>query len=151
MGQVGLMLENNRILKFISLSGLSLVLIDCSSLRVASTASANNLYCDNFLIYQMCAEDLNNDGIVEYTYFADTLEVFLYRKGTKQSIPDRLSMHRCIRVMDEPLVATTNRVFEVTDDTSYLEKQDIRGAMMIKYFAHLPEITACNLRAEQAE
>ena len=53
--------------------------------------------------------------------------------------------------MDEALVATTNRVFEVTDETSYLEKQDIRGAMMIRYFAHLPEITACNLRAEQAE
>ena len=99
----------------------------------------------------MCAEDLDNDGIVEYVYFADTVEVFLYRQGARDSIPDRLHMHRCIRVMDKGLVETTNRVFEVTNDTSYLEKQDIRGAMMIKYFAYLPEITACNLRAEQAE
>tara|TARA_B100000427_G_scaffold304093_1_gene289077 strand:- start:426 stop:731 length:306 start_codon:yes stop_codon:yes gene_type:complete len=98
----------------------------------------------------MCAEDLDNDGIVEHVYFADTLEVFLFRQGAKDGIPDRLDKHRCIRAMDESLVATTNRVFGITDDTSYLEKQDIRGAMMIKYFAYLPEITACNLRAEQA-
>ena len=66
-------------------------------------------------------------------------------------MPDHLSMHRCIRVMDEALVATTNRVFEVTDETSYLEKQYIRRAIMMRYFAHLRVITASNLRAEQAE
>ena len=95
--------------------------------------------------------NLRDDGVVEHVYFADTLEVFLYRKGTKESIPDRLDMHRCVRAMDEELVSTTNRVFGVTDDITFLEKQDIRGAMMIKYFAYLPEITACNLRAEQKE
>ena len=75
-----------------------------------------------------------------------TLEVFLDRKVTKESTPDRLDMHRCIRAMDEGLPATTNRVFGVTDDTAYLEKQGIRGET-IKYFAHSPEITAYKLRA----
>ena len=139
------------ILRVISLFGLILSLVDCQSIGLVSTTPINNVYCDNFLIYEMCAEDMDNDGVVEHVYFADTLEVFLYRKGVKDSIPDRLDMHRCIRAMDEGLVATTNRVFGVTDDTAYLEKQDIRGAMMIKYFAHLPEITACNLRAGQTE
>ena len=137
------------ILRVISLFGLILSLVDCQSIGLVSTTPTNNVYCDNFLIYEMCAEDMDNDGVVEHVYFSDTLEVFLYRKGAKESIPDRLDMHRCIRAMDEGLVATTNRVFGVTDDTAYLEKQDIRGAMMIKYFAHLPEITACNLRAGQ--
>ncbi len=139
------------ILRVISLFGLILSLVDCQSIGLVSTIPTNNVYCDNFLIYEMCAEDMDNDGVVEHVYFSDTLEVFLYRKGAKESIPDRLDMHRCIRAMDEGLVATTNRVFGVTDDTAYLEKQDIRGAMMIKYFAHLPEITACNLRAGQTE
>jgi len=139
------------ILRVISLFGLILSLVDCQSIGLVSTTPTNNVYCDNFLIYEMCAEDMDNDGVVEHVYFSDTLEVFLYRKGAKESIPDRLDMHRCIRAMDEGLVATTNRVFGVTDDTAYLEKQDIRGAMMIKYFAHLPEITACNLRAGQTE
>ena len=145
------MFKSKVILRVTSLLGLILSLVGCNSIRLVSTTPTNNVYCDNFLIYEMCAEDLDNDGIVEYVYFADTVEVFLYRQGARDSIPDRLHMHRCIRVMDEGLVETTNRVFEVTNDTSYLEKQDIRGAMMIKYFAHLPEITACNLRAGQTE
>ena len=52
--------------------------------------------------------------------------------------------------MNESLVATTNQVFGVTYDFSYLEKQDIRGAMMIKYLAYLTENTARNLEAERA-
>ena len=145
------MFKSKVILRVASLLGLILSLVGCNSIRLVSTTPINNVYCDNFLVYEMCAEDLDNDGIVEHVYFADTYEVFLYRKGAKEIIPDRLDMHRCIRAMDEGLVATTNRVFGVTDDTTYLEKQDIRGAMMIKYFAYLPEITACNLRAEQTE
>jgi hypothetical protein len=34
--------------------------------------------------------------------------------------------------------------------SSLLEKTDIRGAMMLKYMTKLPEVTACNMRAEQA-
>lgn len=52
--------------------------------------------------------------------------------------------------MDEDLVATTSRVFYIEESTSLLEKTDIRGAMMIKYIAQLPEVTACNMRADAA-
>ena len=145
------MFKSKVILRVASLLGLILSLVGCNSIRLVSTTPINNVYCDNFLVYEMFAEDLDNDGIVEHVYFDGSLQFLLYAKGAKESIPDRLDMHRCIRVMDEGLVATTNRVFGVTDDTTYLEKQDIRGAMMIKYFAYLPEITACNLRAEQTE
>ena len=138
-------------IRVIPLLGTILSLAACNSIKLVSSIANSNVYCDNFLVYEMCAEDIDNDGIVEYVYFADTLEVFLFRQGAKESIPSRLERHRCVRAMDEELVATTNRVFGVTDETTFLEKQDIRGAMMIKYFAYLPEITACNLRAEQAE
>ncbi|NKB33857.1 MAG: hypothetical protein GKR91_12230 [Pseudomonadales bacterium] len=110
----------------------------------------SNVYCDNFLIYDMCAQDLNDDGVVEYVYFADTMDVFMFRDGADENIPSPHGMHRCAMPMDDDLVATTSRVFEVTDETSYLEKQDIRGAMMIKYMTYLPQVTTCNLRAEQA-
>ena len=145
------MIKSKSILRVTLSLGLVSYLVACNSIKLLSTSPIKNVYCDNFLIYEMCAEDTDNDGIVEHVYFADTSEVFLYRLGAKGSIPDRLDMHRCVRAMDEELVSTTNRVFGVTDETTFLEKQDIRGAMMIKYFAYLPEITACNLRAEQKE
>ena len=59
------------------LRGAILSLAACNSIKLVSTNT--NVYCDNFLAYEMCAEDTENDGIVEYVYFADTLEVFLFR------------------------------------------------------------------------
>jgi hypothetical protein len=53
--------------------------------------------------------------------------------------------------MDEDVVATTSRVFFVDEETTLLEKTDIRGSLMLKYMAALPEITACNLRREKNE
>ena len=125
------------------------LLAACGSL-VDSLRPLNAEYCDNFLIYDMCARDTDRDGIVEVVYFTDTREVFMYHPESEGNYPSDLGLHRCAMPMDEEVVATTNRVFYVDDSTTFLEKQDIKGAMMLKYMAFLPEVTACNLRAEQA-
>lgn len=111
----------------------------------------NNLYCDNFLIYNMCASDPNNDGVVDFVYFTDSEEVFMFNEGGLERKPSGQPVHRCVKQMEDDLVATTSRLFYLDDNSSALEKTDIRGSMMVKYLAYLPEITACNLRAEEAE
>jgi len=129
--------------------GLIAILASCSSLpEGARPVSA--VYCDNFLIYDMCAQDLNSDGVVELVYFTETREVFMFREGAQRRVPRHLDMHRCARPMDEDLVATTSRLFFIDDDTPFLQKQDIRGSMMLKYVSYMPEVTACNMRHEQA-
>lgn len=124
------------------------LLAACGSL-VGSLRPLNAEYCDKFLIYDMCARDTNRDGVVEVVYFTDTREVFMYHPESEGNYPSDLGLHRCAMPMDEEVVATTNRVFYVDDSTTFLEKQDIKGAMMLKYVAFMPEVTACNLRAEQ--
>ena len=124
------------------------LLAACGSL-VGGLRPLNAEYCDNFLIYDMCARDTNRDGVVEVVYFTDTREVFMYNPESEGNYPSDLGLHRCAMPMDEEVVATTNRVFYVDDSTTFLEKQDIKGAMMLKYVAFMPEVTACNLRAEQ--
>ena len=124
------------------------LLAACGSL-VGSLRPLNAEYCDNFLIYDMCARDTNRDGVVEVVYFTDTREVFMYHPESEGNYPSDLGLHRRAMPMDEEVVATTNRVFYVDDSTTFLEKQDIKGAMMLKYVAFMPEVTACNLRAEQ--
>lgn len=111
----------------------------------------NNLYCDNFLLYKMCASDPNRDGVVDYVYFEESEAVFMYTDQGLARKPDKQPMHRCAEEMEEELVEITSRLFYVDDSTPVLEKTDIRGAMTIRYLAKLPEITACNMRAEQAE
>lgn len=137
----------NRFLHFFS---VLLLLASCSSLPEGARP-VNAQYCDNFLIYDMCARDINRDGVVDVVYFTDTKEVFMYHPDREGNFPSDLGVHRCVMPMDEEIVATTNRVFYVDESTPFLEKQDIKGAMMVKYVANLPEVTACNLRADQAE
>lgn len=110
----------------------------------------NDLYCDNFMVYGMCARDMNGDGVVEFVYFEKSKQAFMYRPDAEKLLPKDLEMHPCATPMDEDVVKTTSRVFFVDDETTLLEKTDIRGSLMLKYMAALPEITACNLRREQS-
>ncbi|PCI72959.1 MAG: hypothetical protein COB20_16515 [SAR86 cluster bacterium] len=147
--------------KFLSMlsrfSSIRVVALVTSSLFLASCAGtylgerpANNLYCANFVLYEMCALDSNRDGIVDYTYFQESKEIFMYRNRLPRRIPSGFRVHRCAMPMEEDLVVTTSRVFYIDDSSSLLEKTDIRGAMMLKYMTKLPEVTACNMRADEA-
>lgn len=112
---------------------------------------SNALYCDNFMVYEMCARDMNRDGVVEFVYFQESQQAFMYRPDAERLLPRGLEMHPCATEMDEDVVRTTSRVFFVDEETTLLEKTDIRGSLMLKYMAALPEITACNLRRESSE
>ena len=137
-------------------SGIRVLALIASNLFLASCAGnyigerpVNSLYCDNFVIYEMCARDSNRDGIVDYTYFQESKEIFMYRDRLPRRIPAGFGVHRCAMPMEEDLVVTTSRVFHIDDSSSLLEKTDIRGAMMLKYMTKLPEVTACNMRADE--
>lgn len=134
----------------IILVGSLILLGACSSTDFEGERPVSAQYCDNFMIYDMCARDTNRDGKVDLVYFTDTNEVFMYREGLRR-IPRDLGRHRCAMAMDPELIATTSRLFYIDEQTSFLEKQDIRGSMMIKYIAYMPRVTACNMRAEQEQ
>jgi hypothetical protein len=138
--------SSNRVIALLS---ACLLLVGCSGANLAARP-VNNLYCDNFVLYEICARDSNRDGIVDYTYFQESKEIFMYRDRLPRRIPAGFGVHRCAMPMEEDLIATTSRVFFIDDLSSLLEKTDIRGAMMLKYMTKLPEVTACNMRAEQA-
>lgn len=137
--------SNNRVIAL--LSGY-LLLAACSTANLADRP-VNDLYCDNFVLYEMCARDSNRDGIVDYTYFQESKEIFMYRDRLPRRIPAGFGVHRCAMPMEEDLITTTSRVFYIDESSSLLEKTDIRGAMMLKYMTKLPEVTACNMRADQ--
>ncbi len=128
-----------------------LIAVPACTISFFAKRPVSSLYCENFLIYDMCAQDLNGDGVVEHVYFEDTKNVFMYREGTDADIPRDLILHPCALLMDEELIATTSRVFYVNEETTYLERQDIRGAMMLKYISYMPRVVTCNLQNEQAK
>ena len=133
----------------VALLSCAMLLASCSGTMVGERP-ANSLYCDNFMIYELCARDTNRDGIVEYVYFDDSKEIFMYRDSLPRRLPADIGVHRCVRAMDESLVETTSRMFYIDESTSLLQKTDIRGSLMVKYIAWMPEVTACNMRADAA-
>lgn len=129
------------------------LLIICLSILYSCASSdvlrpQNNLYCDRFLIYDMCSRDIDEDGVLEFVYFEDDMQIFMYREGAQPMFPDEMPVHVCAQPMDEELVATTSRVFYVNDETGIIEKTDIKGAMMLKYIAYLPRVASCQMEAE---
>jgi len=141
---------NNQFIKRLCSIAMFAVLAACGSLP-EGLQPVNSEYCDNFLVYDMCARDTSGNGIVDVVYFTDSLEVFMFSPGADEDIPEDLGVHRCAMPMDDELIATTSRLFFIDEDTSFLEKQDIRGSMLLKYVAYMPEVSACNLRADRAE
>ena len=141
--------RNNIQLRILSISWV-LFLAACGSLP-EGVQPANSEYCDNFLVYDMCARDMSGNGIVDVVYFMDTEQVFMFHPSTENDLPNDLGVHRCAMAMDDELIATTSRLFFIDEETGFLEKQDIRGAMLLKYMAYLPEVSACNMRADRAE
>jgi|TARA_B110000263_G_C15177600_1_gene449992 hypothetical protein len=130
----------------------SVVLLSgCAALFDDIDRPVNALVCDNFLIYDMCAQDMDADGVVEYVYFENSDKVFLYRVGTQEGLPANLKMHRCAQEMDDSIVSSASRMFYVSDETPYIERTDIRGAMMLSYISYMPRVASCNVAADQAQ
>ena len=127
-------------------------LLSCaSSGETRALMPVSDLYCDNFLIYEICAQDMNRDGIVELVYFSDTNEVFLYREGTESQVPDALTMHNCVQMMDDDIVNNASQLFYISDQTPYIERLDIKGALMFSYMGYMPRVSRCTGEAGGSE
>jgi len=153
-GAFWMLLKVNSPMKLIKRISILLAVgsvVSCASQLPEDSRPVSAVYCDNFLVYDMCVQDLNGDGVVEYVYFTDSKEIFLLREGVDQPAPAALTMHKCVQFMSESLLRTTSRMLYIDESTSLLEKSDIRGALMVKYIALMPEVTACNLQAEDEQ
>lgn len=123
-----------------------LLLSGCASTPKPTTAVLSTLYCDNFLIYDMCAQDIDADGVVELVYFSDTNEIFLLREGAEDSVPENLTLHRCFQFMNDEIVHNTSQLFTISDDTNYLARTDLKSALMFSYMSYMPRVMRCNSR-----
>ena len=108
------------------LLALGLLVASCVSYP-SGEKPTNSLYCDNFMVYEMCVTDLNGDGEIEFVYFEGSQQAFMFRPGALRRLPKSLSMHRCAAEMDEEMVRTTSRMFYI-DESTTLRRSPIRGA-----------------------
>jgi hypothetical protein len=134
-------------LRFFFVLILSLILFGCSSQQQldvpdeAETLSAQ--YCDLFLIYDMCAVDVDIDGDTDVLYFGDTKEVFMYDASVSQNYYQNYPIHACAQEMDENMKAASNSLLRVNDDMSFGERFSIKKNLMMSYARYFKQVREC--------
>ncbi len=133
---------------YLILTFLTLISLGCSSTKRGVNVEKNQprfslLYCDSFMLYTMCAEDLNRDGEVDLFFFEDDDQIFFYRKGYLKNIISSHLFHPCMREMTDDLVRLGSRLFLIKKDGISVNKIAIQTKLMAIYISYLPVINAC--------
>ncbi|MDG1988394.1 MAG: hypothetical protein P8J18_10465 [Halieaceae bacterium] len=133
---------------YLSLTFLTLISLGCSSTKPGVSIENNRphlslLYCDSFMIYTMCAEDLNRDGEVDLFFFEDDDQIFFYRKGYLKNIITSHLFHPCMREMTNDLVKLGSRLFLIKKDADFVYKIAIQTKLIAFYISYLPVINSC--------
>lgn len=119
----------------------------CSS-TPPTNATFSQVYCDRYLIYPLCAQDISGNGRADLVYFEDSSEVFLFNQKFSKKLPAHLSMHECAQVMDNPLIDATSLLLTVNEDTGFFRRAEIKNGIFLHYMRYLPRVSRCNPQVE---
>ncbi len=101
------------------------------------------LYCDNYLIYEMCVKDVDRDGLADLMYFDDTREIFMVSNNYKGYREAGLSDHRCQQLMDQKMQAISSGLLRIKEETGFLQRMKIQNSLLMAYASYLPVINEC--------
>jgi len=120
--------------------GAMALLAGCASAPVKE--DVGKLTCESFLIYDLCIRDLTGDGLVDYMYFDDTKEIFLYREGNKMQVAKEMALHRCAMPMTEStLRQSTKLLYE--ENLSLMSEMVLKGKLVGNYLQAKAKIDDC--------
>jgi hypothetical protein len=105
-----------------------------------SNAGELKTRCGSFFVYDMCMTDARGDQRVDYIYFADSKEVFMYRPDV--SLPGELPLHRCAMVMREDVVVHSSSLL-YGEDLGLLEEMDVKRKLLLSYMAAKSDVDGC--------
>ncbi len=114
----------------------------CASTQRAENAAADNpglTTCDSFMVYTMCMTDRARDGDVDYVYFADDLQIFMFRPD--EQLPGHMPLHRCARPIEGELQDYGNAL--MYEDLNLLEEMDVKRKLLLAYISAKGEVDEC--------
>ena len=102
--------------------------------------STGRTACGSFFVYEMCLRDTLGDRRVDYLFFADTEEIFMYRPGA--DLPKEMPVHRCAVPMRESVVTHSSTLL-YGEDLSLLQEMDVKRKLLLSYMAARDGVDAC--------
>lgn len=132
---------------FVRLLFLVLFLSACSSQSVKEDKEkppiASNTYCDSYFVYDMCAEDIDRNGEIDFMYFQDTDEIFMTNPHFPTANLPPKPLHRCIQSMDEGMIIAGTRLLTINDDTNGIEKTQIKSRLLMEFIKAQGRMGTC--------
>ena len=130
-------------LRTVSILLLATLATACASTKQAETVAREQqpgeTTCDSFFVYTMCMTDRARDGDVDYVYFADDNQIFMYRPG--ENLPTDMDIHRCARPIVGPVQGYGNAL--MYEDLSLLEEMDVKRKLLVEFMAAKDEVDTC--------
>ncbi len=121
--------------------------VSCSNLIKRNMDSGINpvssLYCDGFMIYTMCAEDVTGDGVVDLFFFEDDDQIFFYREDSLMKIVDKHLFHPCMEKMNSDLLKVGSQLFFIQNSDDLVQRMSLKTRLMAIYISYLPAIHSC--------
>lgn len=103
---------------------------------------AGKEHCESFFIYVLCISDLDMDGQVDYMYFDDTRDIFLYAEDMLNQVTQVLPLHPCAIPMSENTRDLSSRLL-YSEGLGISAKLALKGKMAVSYRAAQPAVDAC--------
>lgn len=97
--------------------------------------------CESFFIYVLCVTDANSDGSVDYMYFDDTREIFMYDGSPDNHLLSVMPLHRCAIPMDRDSQAVSSRL--LYEDLGLAERLALKGNLIRNYRSAQAAVDAC--------
>lgn len=102
--------------------------------------------CESFFIYVLCISDLDSDGQVDYMYFDDTREIFMYAESMLSALANVLPLHACaIPLSDNTRKYSSQLLYN--DALGISARLATKAKLAASYRAAQPAVDACNTSA----
>ncbi|WOJ94644.1 hypothetical protein R0135_05630 [Congregibacter variabilis] len=128
-------------LKRITVSMLVLWLSACAS-TFDDVRPPGKEHCESFFIYVLCISDLDADGRVDYMYFDDTREIFMYADNMLNQLNKVLPLHACAVPMSDSTREYSSQLV-YSDDLSLSARLAVKARLAVSYRAAQPAVDAC--------
>ena len=104
--------------------------------------------CEAFFIYIICVGDIDRSGDVDYVYFGDDYQIFMYARAMREAL-NALGQpwHRCVVPMSERTREHSSRLLYGAA-LGLSERLAVKGKLLRSYRASQSAIEACNTRGK---